>query len=94
MNLDKTEISPWIIEAIGGRYKLRKYFKTNKSLTKYFCENNQFISILDEFEELNNGYVAQINLLDYLETVNKFKSNHSKYSFEKRINKILKKKFN
>ncbi len=91
MELDKLEISPWILEKEDNIYRLRKYFKTDVNLMNYFSSNNQFVQFLDDFEECEQGYRVQVALTDYLEIVERFKNNHSKYSFEKSIEDIMEK---
>ena len=56
----------------------------------YFSENNQFMNVIDGFEELDNKYMVQIALTDYLITIGKFDVKHSKYSLEKKLEKIMK----
>jgi len=89
MELKDINISPWILEKEGNSFRLRKYFKTSEDLGDYFSKNNQFISVLEGFEETKNGYIVQVSMINYLNLIKKFKPNHSKYSASSRIEKIL-----
>ena len=90
MKLDELDISPWILEKEDNVYRLRKYFKTDVNLMNYFSSNNQFVEFLDDFEECEQGYRVQVAFTDYLDIIGRFKNNHSKYSFEKNIDDIMK----